>query len=157
MTLKDPRWRIIIHYNWKAQLVPVLVNGLPSKARAAEAQQGDQAAAAERAPDGRKLRDWRDLPMPSAEAVQAVSPHAHIVRGAYHTPTFIVHGDQDELIPWQQSREAVGALRARGVEAGLAVPRGAGHAFDLWSDEDPLGTGWAAVTEGYDFICRHLF
>lgn len=151
MTLKDPRWRIIIHYNWKAQLVPVLVNGLPSKARATTTN--NNSTNAKKNTDD----DWEALPMPAAEDIQAVSPYAQIVRGNYHTPTFLVHGDNDDLIPWQQSRDTVEALRERGVEAGLAAPREAGHAFDLWPNEDPLGTGWAAVQEGYDFVNRHIF
>ena len=148
MTLKDPRWRIIIHYNWKAQLVPVLVSGLPSKVRAIN-----------NSPNTKKkdLEYWEALPMPVVEDIQAVSPYAQIVQGNYHTPTFLVHGDRDDLIPWQQSRDTVEALRARGVEAGLAAPREAGHAFDLWPNEDPLGTGWAAVQEAYDFLNRHIF
>ena len=95
--------------------------------------------------------------MPAAEDIQAVSPYAQIVQGNYHTPTFLVHGDRDDLIPWQQSRDTVDALLAQGVEAGLAAPREAGHAFDLWPNEDPLGTGWVAIQEAYDFIDRHIF
>ncbi|KAK3938475.1 Methylphloroacetophenone synthase [Diplogelasinospora grovesii] len=140
MSLSDPRWRIIIHYNWKAQLVPLLITGLPGKTVAAARGGG-----------------FESLSMPAPEAIRAASPFAQIVAGDYHTPTFIVHGDRDDLIPCQQSRDTIEALRAAGVEAGFAVPRGAGHAFDLWSDEDPQGTGWAAIQEGYDFVCRRVF
>ncbi len=146
MTLKDQRWRIIIHYNWKAQLVPILVSGLPSKVRATN-----------NSTNTKNMDYWEALPMPAAEDIQAVSPYAQIVQGNYHTPTFLVHGDRDDLIPWQQSRDTVEALLAQGVEAGLAAPRKAGHAFDLWPNEDPLGTGWAAIQEAYDFIDRHIF
>lgn len=143
MTLQDPRWRIVIHYNWKAQLVPVLVQGLPSKAKVGA--------------DAKTSEYWNALDMPSTEAIQAVSPYAQILKGRYRTPTFIVHGNRDDLIPWQQSRDTIQALAEQGIEARLAVPSEAGHAFDLWSDEDPRGTGWAAVLEGYDFICRFGF
>lgn len=127
MSLQDPRWRIVIHYNWKAQLVPVLVDGLPSKTSA-------------------KSKDWETLPMPSSERIQAVSPYAQIVRGAYRTPTFIIHGELDDLIPWEQSRDTIDELKKQGVRAGIAIPR-AGHAFDLWGETD-----WSAVMEGYDFL-----
>lgn len=146
MTLKDERWRIIIHYNWRAQLVPILVTGLPTKAKATN----DSTIV-------KNIDHWQALPMPPTEDIQAVSPYAQIVKGNYRTPTFLVHGDCDDLIPWRQSCETVEALRAGGVEAGLAVPRGAGHAFDLWGGEDPAGTGWAAVREGYDFLGRFVF
>lgn len=144
MSLKDPRWRIVIHYNWKAQLVPVLVSGLPTKAQWAKGAKSSRTG------------NW-DLPMPSLEDIQAVSPYAQILKGQYHTPTFIVHGDQDDLIPWQQSQDTIAALNAQGVENGFAAPCGAGHAFDLWTEEDPRASGWAAVEDGYDFICRLTF
>ncbi len=94
--------------------------------------------------------------MPKLEDIQAVSPYAQIVQGSYRTPTFMVHGDRDDLIPWQQTQDTIEALQKQGVEAGFAVPSDAGHAFDLWSGEDPKGTGWAAMIEGYDFICRYV-
>lgn len=131
MSLEDPRWRIIIHYNWKAQLVPVLVNGLPPKSRSGS-------------------RNVEELPMPPVEKIQAVSPFAQIVKGTYRTPTFIIHGELDDLIPWQQSRDTIEALKKQGVTAGLATPY-AGHAFDLWGDE----TDWSSVMEGYDFLESH--
>ncbi|KAJ6441026.1 Methylphloroacetophenone synthase [Purpureocillium lavendulum] len=140
MSLSDPRWRIIIHYNWKSQILPVLITGLPSNSAAAETG-----------------CDFQSLPKPSIEAIRAVSPFAQIVAGAYLTPTFMVHGTCDDLIPWEQSRDTVDALRAAGVAAGLATAEGSGHAFDLWADEDPMQTGWAAVQEGYEFLCRHVF
>lgn len=146
MTLKDARWRIIIHYNWKAQLVPVLVRGLPSKANVTN-----------NSINAKNTDYWEALPMPAVEDIQAVSPYAQIVQGRYRTPTFLVHGDCDDLIPWQQSRDTVEALVAQGVEAGFAAPREAGHAFDLWPNEDPQGTGWAAIQVAYDFICRRVF
>ena len=142
MSLQDPRWRIVIHYNWKAQLVPVLVRGLPTKTQSTTD------------PNLSQTDNWEALPMPSTGEIQAASPYAQVVRGRYRTPTFIVHGDQDDLIPWQQSQQTIAALNAQGVENGIAVPRDAGQAFDLWTEEDPRGTGWAAVEQGYDFICR---
>ena len=95
--------------------------------------------------------------MPAAEDIQAVSPYAQIVRGRYRTPTFLIHGDRDDLIPWQMSRDTVEALRAQGVDAGFAAPLKAGHAFDLWLNEDPKETGWAAIEEANEFVCRHIF
>lgn len=142
MSLQDERWRLVIHMNWKAQLVPMLVSGLPSK-RKAIAQ-------------GLDLDSLASLPMPPAEAVRAASPYAQIVRGHYATPTFIVHGRRDDLIPWQQSQETFEALRSRGVDAEIAVPD-AGHAFDLFPSEDTDGAGWRDMMSSYDFLCRHIF
>ncbi|KAL9093882.1 MAG: hypothetical protein Q9165_003805 [Trypethelium subeluteriae] len=121
---------------------PVLVSGLPNKAKAKinDASTNDDL--------------WKALSMPTVEKIQAVSPYAHIVQGHYRTPTFIVHGDRDELIPWQQSHDTIEALRQQGIEVGFVAPREAGHAFDLWPEEDPQGTGWAAMQEAYDFLRR---
>lgn len=146
MTVKDPRWRIVIHYNWKAQIVPLLVNGLSTKARGT-ANDADA-----------NIADYLEsLLMPPTKDIQAVSPYAQIVQGRYRTPIFLVHGDRDDLIPWQQSRDSVEALVAQGIEAGFAAPHKAGNAFDLWPAEDPQGTGWAAVKRVYDFACHHSF
>ncbi|KAK3680862.1 hypothetical protein B0T22DRAFT_524224 [Podospora appendiculata] len=142
MSLRDERWRLIIHYNWNAQLVPLLIKGLPSKAK----------ALATKTP----TESLRNLAMPSLDEIRAVSPYGQIILGHYQTPTFMVHGLRDDLIPWEQSRRTIEALRERGVEAHMATPD-AGHAFDLFRAEDPMGTGWAAVDEGYAFVCRHVF
>nr|APX44019.1 polyketide synthase [Pestalotiopsis microspora] len=142
MSLQDERWRLVIHMNWKAQLVPMLVSGLPSKRKATA--------------KGLDLNSLASLPMPPAEAVRAASPYAQILRGHYATPTFIVHGRRDDLIPWQQSQETFEALRSRGVNAEIAVPD-AGHAFDLFPSEDTDGAGWRDMMSSYDFLCRHVF
>ncbi|KAH8896779.1 beta-ketoacyl synthase [Thozetella sp. PMI_491] len=139
----DPRWRIIIHYNWTAQLVPLLVGGLPKGIGAASTAGNAQ--------------DWAQLPWPNSEAIRAVSPRAQVELGRYRTPTFIVHGERDDLIPCQQSRDMVDALTSRNIEAVLAAPRDAGHAFDLWTDEDPSGSGWEAVREAFEWISDHVF
>ncbi|KAI9714707.1 MAG: Type I Iterative PKS [Chrysothrix sp. TS-e1954] len=150
MTLSDPRWRIIIHYNWKAQLLPILIKGLPTKGSLVES------------PHARA--EYSSLPMPSVEEIRAVSPFAQIQAGRYKTPTFIVHGDEDDLIPWTQSRETIESLKTQGVEAGLAVPKGAPHAFDLpiWGKEgreedvQAKARAWEAVDAGWDFISRFV-
>ncbi|KAK3332590.1 hypothetical protein B0T19DRAFT_457479, partial [Cercophora scortea] len=141
MSLRDERWRLIIHYNWNAQLVPLLIKGLPSKAKALVTKT--------------PIDSLRNLPMPSLDEIRAVSPYSQIVLGNYRTPTFMVHGLRDDLIPWEQSRRTIETLRERGVEGEVAVPD-AGHAFDLFKAEDPMGTGWAAVEKGYAFVCRHV-
>ena len=121
-------------------MVPVLVKGLPSKKRIPENDR----------------TDWKSLPMPSVEEIRSISPYAQILQGNYRTPTFMVHGNRDDLIPWEQSQKTIEALQARGVAAGIEIPNDAGHAFDLFPAEDHLGNGWAAVEAAYDFACRQL-
>jgi acetyl esterase/lipase len=42
-------------------------------------------------------------------------------------PTFIAHGDADELVPLQQSQSMIAALEKAGVKNDLLVVKGAGH------------------------------
>lgn len=150
MSLHDERWRINIHMNWNAQLVPILVHGLPTRKKADRRDDDDDVG-------GRTTTHWESLPWPALEAIQAISPYAQIVRGNYRTPTFIVHGERDDLIPCQQSRDTIAALQAQGVvEAHVAVVAGVGHAFDLDPAEDRQGNGWAAMEKAFAFLSRQI-
>lgn len=125
-------------------MTPVLVNGLPSLAKSRALRAAGAGT------------NWMALPHPPAAAIRAISPYAQILAGRYRTPTFLAHGDNDHELPLEQSRDTVAALRASGVEAGFAVARGAGHSFDFRPEEDPLGTGWTAAQEAYDWAGRFV-
>lgn len=128
----------MLHINWKAQTLPIIIGGLPSKNKASELDQ----------------RDWNALPQPELKEIIRASPLAQIVRGQYNTPTYLVHGTSDDLIPWQQSQNTYDALVEQGVTAGLALVDGAPHICDLSSDPD--SEGWKAVVKGYDFISPYV-
>lgn len=136
----DARCRIVFHINWKAQTLPVIMNGLPSRKTAAEKH-----------PD---VEDWSKLPQPSVETIKAHSPRAHIDLGDYNVPTFFVHGTSDDLIPWQQSNTTYQAMLERGIKTGLVLLEGAPHICDLSSD--PESDGWKATVRAYDFICSSV-
>ena len=140
LTLKDDRARIILHMCWNSQTIPVLVHGLPSPSRVVATD----------------TTDWKHLAAASAEQVQAISPLWHIKQGNYTTPTFIVHGDNDDWLPLAMNERTIKELKERGVKAGLAVPEQCRHAFDLFPVGDPLGVGWKAIEEGYEFLERQL-
>ena len=137
MSLADPRSRIVLHMNWKGQALPVLLGGLPSKAK----DTGDA---------GR----WHKLEMPSTERIVSISPYAQIQRDSYHTPTYLIHGTADDLIPWQQMQQTYNGLVSKGVPAGLSIVDGAEHLFDLYRDRD--GTRWQEVLKGYEFLLKHI-
>jgi acetyl esterase/lipase len=137
--LADPRCRIILHINWKAQTLPIIIGGLLSKKQAANSE----------------VVDWKKLPQPGLEEIIPVSPLAQVVRGNYKTPTFLIHGTNDDLIPWQQSQGTYDALVDRGIVAGLALVEGAPHICDLSSD--PESEGWKAALKGYEFISNFVF
>lgn len=100
------------------------------------------------------MKNWNALPQPTLEEIIACSPLAQIVRGNYQTPTFIIHGTNDDLIPWEQSQGTFDALLNEGVEAGLVLVEGAPHICDLSSN--PASEGWKAVLKGYEFLTSHV-
>ncbi|KAI0542223.1 BcPKS19, polyketide synthase [Xylaria digitata] len=138
--LTDPRCRIVLHINWKAQTLPVIIGGLPSRKKAS--QNSD-------------VEDWNALPQPGLDEIVAASPLAQIRRGNYRTPTFLIHGTADDLIPWQQSRGTYEAMVERNVTAELALIEGAPHICDLSSDPD--SEGWKAAIRGYEFLSSYVF
>ena len=83
-----------------------------------------------------------------------MSPLAHVKNDTYRTPTYLIHGKPDDLIPWQQSQGFVDALERKGVRCGLDVPEGKKHLFDMFRDPD--GSGWESVRRGYEFCFRML-
>ena len=137
MSLEDKRWRFILHMNWKAQTLPLLLNGLPVKRKVANT--------------GKEVKSWSHMEMPDPERVRAISPYAQIVEGNYRTPTFIIHGTADDMIPWQQSQKTIDALKRQGVAAGIYVLDGAEHLFDTFGT-DRLGGGDEAIRTGYEWL-----
>lgn len=88
---------------------------------------------------------------PSPERVAAISPQAQARKGNYKVPTFVVHGDRDEIVPIEMSAEFVQTLKAKGVRSELLVVPGKGHIFDLFCR--PGRDGWdTEVVPGYKFL-----
>jgi acetyl esterase/lipase len=139
MAPQDPRSRIVLHMNWKGQFMPVLLRGLPHADTVADAEA--QALLCQ--------------PQPPLEEIQRASPYAQIRKGNYHTPTFIIHGTEDDLIPWKQSVRTIEALKAQGVRADIAAPEGKIHLFDMYRDPD--GSSWEVVRKGYEFLVDVVF
>jgi acetyl esterase/lipase len=62
-----------------------------------------------------------------------VSPVTHV--SSDDAPTWIIHGDQDKLVPIQQAELIIDKLKAAGVPAELNVKQGAAHGWpDLVAD-----------------------
>lgn len=138
MAPKDPRSRVVLHMNWHGQTLPVLFKGLPSGSSVAP-----QAAAR-----------FNYMEQPPRDDIVRASPYAQIVRGNYKSPTYVVFGTNDDLIPWQQAQRTVEAMRDAGVESGLTLAPGQPHLFDLYRDPD--GSRWGYVMEGYKFLLRRI-
>ena len=97
--------------------------------------------------------DWQRSP--GADRIAAVNPVAQLLKGKYTTPTFIIHGEKDELVPSSMSVEFEESMRAKRVKGGILIVPGAGHLHDLnlRPGEDKWNSG---VQPGYDFLFRML-
>ncbi|KAJ5357675.1 CAZyme family CE10 [Penicillium brevicompactum] len=137
MSTRDPRSRIALHMNWTGQTLPVLLKACTIKGNTEKCS-----------PD--------DLSRPTEEEIQAVSPNYQIRVGRYNTPTFLIHGTSDDLVPCAQTESTHGALTASGVEAELRVVQEAAHLFDLYPASHAGQEAKAAVAEGYEFLRRHV-
>ena len=69
---------------------------------------------------------------------------------------FIAHGNRDDWLPLSMSERTMKELRGRSIPASLVVAEQCRHAFDLFPVGDPLGVGWIAIEQGYNFICVQL-
>ncbi|KAI1320328.1 beta-ketoacyl synthase domain-containing protein [Xylariaceae sp. FL0255] len=132
----DARCRIVLHINWKAQTLPVILSGLPSRAKAGAG------------------KNWDALPQPSLDVIRAASPRAHVREGTYSVPTFFIHGTADDLIPWEQSRGTYETMVGSGLDTEIVLLEDGQHICDLSSD--PASDGWKAVLQGYNFICSRV-
>jgi acetyl esterase/lipase/2-polyprenyl-3-methyl-5-hydroxy-6-metoxy-1,4-benzoquinol methylase/acyl carrier protein len=149
MAPSDPRSQIALYMNWTGQALSVLFNGCNYK----------QLAAAKGHSAGEVT-----LSAPPLADIQRACPFSQIVAGRYRTPTFLIHGSLDDLIPVEQAQRTQDALRAAGVESTLRVVEGGLHLFDLGFDLETNETtgstvdeeGWRAVREGYAFLRQHV-
>lgn len=139
MTPKDSRSRVVLHMNWHAQTLPVLFRGLPPRTAGMSAAESSK---------------FNHMEQPRRDDVIQASPYAQIKKGNYKSPTHIVFGTRDDLIPWQQAQRTVGAMRKAGVDVGFTLVEGQPHLFDLYRDPD--GRRWEAVLEGYQFLFRKI-
>jgi acetyl esterase/lipase len=138
MAPKDARSRIVLHMNWHGQTLPVLFRGLPCAKHAG----------------GTEDETWHNMAQPPNYEIVRASPYAQIVRGNYKSPTHIVFGTKDDLIPWQQAKRTADALRTAGIESGLTLVKDQPHLFDVYGD--PTGKKWEAVLEGYAFLFNRI-
>ena len=97
-------------------------------------------------PPFRAAFDYRELDKPSMlwlpitddqrlrEITRQISPITFVTPD--DPPTLIIHGDEDTLVPLQQSEVIVDKFKKTGVEAKLVVKKGAGHGW-LGSGQRP--------------------
>ncbi|KAL9079841.1 MAG: hypothetical protein Q9157_001297 [Trypethelium eluteriae] len=135
---KDLRSRVVLHMNWHGQTLPVLFRGLPSAQNVAS----------------QDAVSFNHLEQPPREDIIRASPYAQIVQGNYKSPTHIVFGTKDDLIPWQQGQRTVEAMKDAGIESGFTLAPDQIHLFDMYRDPD--GRRWRYVIEGYKFLLQRI-
>ncbi|PTB42568.1 hypothetical protein M441DRAFT_136945 [Trichoderma asperellum CBS 433.97] len=95
--------------------------------------------------------DGDTLEAPKPERVAAISPLVQVQKGNYHTPTFVLIGDEDEIVPFHTSVNFVNALQKQGIRNGFIPVPGQRHIYDL-----SLSPGMAKwddwVAPGYKFL-----
>ncbi|KAF5871074.1 putative polyketide synthase protein [Botrytis fragariae] len=97
--------------------------------------------------------DWCRKPDP--ERVAFISPMAQLLSGIYTTPTFLIHGEDDEIVPFYTAKKFVTALKEHGVRSGFLGVSCAKHIHDL--NLRPGMEQWRqGVEPGYDFLFEIL-
>ncbi|OOQ86839.1 polyketide synthase [Penicillium brasilianum] len=140
MSPTDPRSRIALHMNWTGQTLTVLFNGHKYKSLVAIAGGDDNVI----------------LPKPTLSEIQKACPLSHVYAGQYKTPTFIIHGTLDDLIPVEQSQRTHDQMLANGVESELRVVADAPHLFDMSPNLKNNKDACRAVADGYEFLRSHV-
>lgn len=93
--------------------------------------------------------DW--CRKPDQERVAFISPMAQLRSGIYTTPTFLIHGEDDEIVPFHTAKKFVTALEEHGVQSGFLGVSSAKHIHDL--NLRPGTEQWRqGVEPGYDFL-----
>jgi acetyl esterase/lipase len=74
------------------------------------------------------------------ELYRALSPIYGVDKST--APTYIIHGDQDKLVPLYQSQRFIGKLKQAGVSAELDIRQGAGHGWDDTQNDFKAFADW---------------
>lgn len=129
----DARSELVLSLFKEGNGLPLLLNGLPSPSSVENPM----------------------LMAPSADRIAAISPSFQVRAGNYSTPTFIIHGDRDEIVPFHTAERFAKALRVAGVESGFLPVKRARHIHDLRLK--PGQKEWEeSVAPGYNFLINIL-
>ena len=162
MSTTNARARIPLHMCWSAQSLPILLGAMTLKKKAQRKRDFliEQCATDPGASTQTPLLPPHDshshLPQPPAAQVAAISPFAYISAGIYHSPTYFIHGTEDEFVPWAQTQGTYDVLVRRGVPAGISIVNGGGHMFEMLGLPKNDERVWGAVLDGYKFLLERI-
>ena len=72
--------------------------------------------------------------------LQQLSPAAHVRRDM--PPFLLIHGTNDQLVPFSQSQIMCDRMRAAGAQCDLYPVQGAGHGIRWWEDSPSLSAAY---------------
>ncbi len=75
------------------------------------------------------------------------SPQSYLDKASQIPPLFLLHGDKDSLVPFEQSTDFYTKAKAKGFDVRMALVEGAEHEHDFWSQD--------LVNCIFDFIESH--
>jgi dipeptidyl aminopeptidase/acylaminoacyl peptidase len=94
-------------------------------------------------------------PAPDEQNVfPASSPITHV--SASTPPTLLLHGDVDDIVPYQQSVAMEAALRRAGVPVSLVTVKGGVHGSNFGSGGKPHPQFQDVLRETVAWLDRHL-
>lgn len=121
----DPRSELVLALVQEKNGVALLLDGIPAHGNSLEA--------------------------PDSQKVAAISPLTQVKAGNYHTPTFFIIGDRDEIVPFHTAVNFAESLKEHGIHHGFIAVPGAKHIHDLaMSPGSAEWDNW--VLPGYSFL-----
>lgn len=88
---------------------------------------------------------------PGMEGVSSFCPTFHVKEGTYRTPTFIIHGEKDEVALFESAVQLHEELKQHGVSTGFLNLKNGRHIHDL--SLKPGSEKWTEqVAPGYQFL-----
>ncbi|RDL40047.1 Uncharacterized protein BP5553_00026 [Venustampulla echinocandica] len=88
---------------------------------------------------------------PSLQRQAAICPTARLQAGQYNVPTYIIHGDQDNIASFEAASKFHKEMSQRGIKSGLLVVKNGHHIHDLHLK--PGNGKWdEQVAPGYRFL-----
>ena len=152
MSTLDVRARVPLHMNWTAQTLPILLGALTSEKKMQREDFSRGKPSSQQQPHNGHSR----LAQPPAADVKAISPLAQIRAGNYSTPTYLIHGSEDDFISWEETQRTYDELVKRGVPAGVSIVEGGGHMFEMLGVPGNDERVWQTVLDGYRFIFERV-
>ncbi|PYI34926.1 ketoacyl-synt-domain-containing protein [Aspergillus indologenus CBS 114.80] len=139
LAARSPRARIYTHMLRHGQTLQIFANGLPPRSAIPNTEEG--------------IKSILFAPPPPTDRIRQFSPYAGASTGRHLSPTYLLHGKRDQLVPWTQALRMHEALQEHGIETELVTPEDGLHLFDL-------GAGGVAldrmVEEAYRWLAYFL-